>query len=57
MKRAEANIIGASFPQLHKRTHDLYDIDAAEYLLYGILCDQLIKGCKVTMFKLKLQGK
>ena len=40
MKRAEAKVVGASFFQLHKWTHDLHDVDAAEYLLYGILWDQ-----------------
>jgi len=40
MKRAKAQVIGASFFQLYKRPHDFHDVDAAENLLYGILCYQ-----------------
>ena len=40
MKRTKPEITGASFFQFHKTTNDLNDIDAAENLLYGILCDQ-----------------
>ena len=41
MKRAEANIIGAPLFKFNKGTHYLYNVYAAKYLLYGILCDQV----------------
>ena len=36
VKRAKAQIIGASFFQFHKSTDDLDNIDPAENLLYGL---------------------
>ena len=43
MKRAQAKVIGSPFLKFYKGTHDLHDIDAAQYLLYGVLCDQPVK--------------
>jgi hypothetical protein len=40
VKRAEAKIIGAPFFKLDIRTDDINDINAALYLLYGVLTDQ-----------------
>ena len=40
MKRAKAQVINASFFQFYKAAHDIDDIYAAEYLLYGLLSDQ-----------------
>lgn len=40
MKRTEAKIAGASFFQFYKLTNNINNIDAAEYLLYGILTYQ-----------------
>lgn len=41
MKRAKAEITAASFLQFHKTAYNLNNIDAAENLLYGILCNQV----------------
>ena len=43
MKRAEAKIVGSSFFQLDKTPDYLDDIEAAKYLLYGILGNQIKK--------------
>lgn len=40
MKRAETNVISAPFFQLNKGTHNFHNINAAEYLLYGVLSYQ-----------------
>ena len=42
MKRAEAKIAGASFFQLNEFTYYINNIDAAKYLLYGILTYQFV---------------
>ena len=42
MKRAEAKIAGASFFQLHELAYYINNIDAAKYLLYGILTYQFV---------------
>ncbi len=49
MKRAQSKIVGATFFQLDEAAYDLDDIDAAKYLLYGLLGDHpgkitLIRG-------------
>ena len=49
MKRTKAKITGASFFQFHKTTNDLNDIDAAENLLYGILCNQSVGKLRKTI--------
>ena len=40
MKRAKSQVIGASFFQFYKTAHYFNNIDAAENLLYGVLCNQ-----------------
>ena len=58
VKRAEAKVVGTSFFQLNEITHHINNIDAAEYLLYGILTYQLVypffpmsKATKITKRK------
>jgi hypothetical protein len=45
VKRAESEIVGTPFFQLHKTADDFRDINAAENLLYGLLGDQDLKIC------------
>jgi hypothetical protein len=40
MERAEAQVIGTPFFKFDEGTHNFHNINAAEYLLYGILCYQ-----------------
>lgn len=40
MKRTKAKVIGAPFLQLYEPTDNINNINAAEDLLYGILCNQ-----------------
>ena len=53
MKRAEAEVIGAAFFQFYKTTDHIDNINAAQYLLYGVLRNHglLISECK-TYFQL-----
>jgi len=37
MKGTKAQVIGSPLFQFHKSTNNLRDIDATEYLLYGLL--------------------
>jgi len=39
VERAQAKITGAPFFQFYELANHIKDIDAAEYLLYGILGD------------------
>ena len=48
MKRAESEVAGAPLFQLHKPADHIHNVDAAEYLLYGILRDQYLRGCNLT---------
>ena len=43
MKRAEAEVIGAPLFQFYKTTNHINNINAAKYLLYGILGDHSLK--------------
>jgi hypothetical protein len=40
VKRAKAQVVNAPLLELNKSANDLYDINAALYLLYGLLGDQ-----------------
>lgn len=40
MKGAKPEIISASLFQFHKISYHVNDVETAEDLLYGILCDQ-----------------
>jgi hypothetical protein len=42
VKGAESEIIGSAFFQFHKPADDLGDVDAAEYLLYRLLRNQVV---------------
>ena len=42
MKRTQAEVAGAPFFQFYKLSDYINDIDAAQYLLYGILTYQFI---------------
>ena len=42
MKRAEAEVTGAPLFQLYEFTHHLNNVDAAKYLLYGVLTYQFV---------------
>ena len=55
MKRAQAKVIGSPFLKFYKGTHDLHDIDAAQYLLYGVLWDQNKNRCVRNLRHFKLQ--
>ena len=44
MKRAETKIIGPPFFKLDKAPDNINDVQAAKYLLYGILCDHYRGG-------------
>ena len=44
MKRTQAKVAGAPFFQFYKLSDYINDIDAAKYLLYGILTYQFITG-------------
>jgi len=51
MKRAEAKVIGTPLFEFYKRSHNLHNIYAAQYLLYGVLCNQNLV-IKATQIKL-----
>jgi hypothetical protein len=40
MERAKSQMAIASAFQLDELSHDIDDIDAVQYFLYGVLCDQ-----------------
>ena len=42
VERAKAKVAGAAFFQLDKLTYHINNINAAEYLLYGILAYQFV---------------
>jgi hypothetical protein len=43
VKGAEAQVLGAPFLQFYKAAHHGYDVEPAEYLLYGVGGDQTDK--------------
>jgi hypothetical protein len=52
MKRAEPKVIHASLLQLDKTSYDLDNIDPAQYLLYGLVCDHSGSIYELTINKL-----
>ena len=51
MERAEAKVVGTTFFELDKTADDLYDIDPAEDLLYGLLSYHF--SAKITLIRAK----
>ncbi len=43
MKGAEAKVVAASFFQFYKASDHIKNVEAAQYLLYGVLGDQTLK--------------
>ena len=51
VKGAKAEVVGPSFFELYKRTDDINDINAALYLLYGLLTDQNVNMVQNNNFQ------
>jgi hypothetical protein len=62
MKRAKTKIAAASFLQFYEAANDFNNVDAAENLLYGILCNQdgqITKNSsveRISNFKLQMHS-
>ena len=52
MKRTEPEIIGTSFLKFYKTTDNINYIEAAKYLLYGILADHPAMGSAIYQIPL-----
>ena len=50
VERAEPHVVGAAFLQFNEGTDDFHNVYPVEYLLYGVLGDQILSGLWRQLF-------